>query len=73
MAAENLSGELVKTELGINFQRVPGKKGHSKTARMRQRFGEIIKHFIQPFRLRRIFGQFERRGLVHVLIGAGDE
>ena len=36
-------------------------------------FDEIIKNLIQPRGLRRIFGQLERRSLIHVLVRASDK
>src|ERR1017187_2981832 len=59
-----------QAKLRVNFRRGAGQKRPEQNRENAAGFGQIVEHFIEPLRLRRIFGEGERLGLIHVLIRA---
>src|ERR1017187_289326 len=62
-----------QAKLRVNFCRGAGQKRPEQNRENAAGFGQIVEHFIEPLRLRRIFGEGERLCLIYILIRSVDE
>ena len=59
--------------MGENLDGSLGQKRAQQHGEHAAGFDEVIEHFVEARGLRGVFGEFEGRGLIHVLIGAVHE
>src|SRR5262249_32908160 len=65
-------GRVGKIQLSVNFPRCVRQKRRKQDRKNAASLDKVVEHFIKPFCASRVFGELERRGLIHKLIGAID-
>jgi len=57
-----------ETELAVHLRRRGRDERPEQDGQDAAGLGQVVEHFVEPLRLRRVLRQLERRGVVHVLV-----